>query len=960
MSSMFRPRARRTAGLGCLLLVAAWPAQPSGEVSLGAPAQVNAAAPPAPAAPQQPAVSTLMARGREHYDHDEYHLAAEAFIEAGRIAAGLGDVEAQAEAERMLGITWIELARYDEASAVLARAFAKFSAAGHRLGVARVLRHQSTLAWLAGDLAVARAKADLALAAFTELDAPEEALRVLLTLANISDDTPASDAYLERGLALAREVGNRKFEAHYLHAQGDHAFNRAEYATAEPLLTAAARYFEETADRRNIARVWTSLGRLYRAHGAADIALDYHQRAATVQEEIGDLQGAIQSLNIGANACYILERTDEAGALYRRALALAAKTGSPRIVNMQRGNLGGHFLRVKAYAEALPLLEESASKEVRPVVVGIRHAQIAEAHVGLHQLDQAVAHATRGIDALRKYGDHERLFSVLFLRAEAYRDLGARDLAIVDARDALAVLERVRANLLPNDYLKRGFHERHRNLAAIAIDLLQSAGREVEALEVSEQARARAFLDLMNAREVAEVRTVTDRRPVAAGQVASAAPLVETPGPVRGALPGTTEAIAARVAEPIDITSPVSVAAAPYDVLQREARRLRTTLISYWVSDEATHIWLATPSGQLVSHTTPVSRTELSRYVRALWAGLDVASLPETSRRSEGDAPAAAPAPVPLSTRRASRDLYRWLIEPIESHLPRENGARLTIVPHGPLNRLSFAALVDGRNRYLVERFTTHYSPSASMLEVTGTMRRPGARGPSTPLLLVANPAGMADAAGRELPDLPGTAAEVQAIVRAVGARQATVLDGASAEEGAVVAALPGKRVLHFATHGVVRDDEPLESFLALAPSGSTAGDEGAASATDADGRLSAFEIYRNRLDADLVVLSACRSGSGEAGGEGIAGLTRAFFYAGAPSVVATLWDVVDGPPARLLPDFYNALKGADKATALRRAQLRLLGDLRARRVKVATPGGPVALPERPVFWASFVLLGEP
>jgi len=899
-----------------------------------------------------PAVSTVMSRGREHYDRDEYREAADAFAEAARLAVATGDAESEAEAARMLGITWIELARYDEAATELSRAFAKFSALDNRLSLGKVLRHQSTLAWLMGDMAVARAKADLALGLFTEVDAPEEAMRVLLTLANIADDTPASTAYLERGLALARQHGNRKFEAHYLHAQGDHAFNNAEYATAEPLLSAAATYFEETGDRRNLARVWTSLGRLYRAHGAADIALDYHQRAAAVQEEIGDLQGAVQSLNIGANACYILGRNEDAGLLYQRALALAAKTGSPRIVNMQRGNLGGHLLRVQRYAEALPLLEESAQHEVRPVVVGIREAQIAEAHVGLGRLETAVEHATRSVETLRKYGDNERLFSVLFLRAEAYRDLGQRDLAIVDARDALAVLERVRANLLPNDYLKRGFHERHRHLAAIAIDLLQAARREMEALEVSEQARARAFLDLMNAREVAEVRTVTDRRPVETGHVASVRPAVDTPGPVRGALAGTTEAIAARVAEPIDITSPVSVTAASYEVLQREAGRLRTTLVSYWVSEEATHIWLATPAGQLVSHTTRVARAELARHVKALWAGLDVASLPETSLRSDGEDPAAA-ARAPISTRRAARELYRWLIEPLEPHLPRVTGARLTIVPHGPLNRLSFAALVDGRNRYLVERFTTHYSPSASLLEVTGTMRRPGPRRIPSPMLLVANPARMTDGAGHQLPELPGAAAEVQAIVRTLGGRGATVLDGAAAGEDAVVAALAGKRTVHFATHGVVRDDEPLESFLALASAAPAA-------AEDSNGRLSAHEIYRSRLDADLVVLSACRSGTGDVGGEGIAGLTRAFFYAGTPSVVATLWDVVDGPPARLLPDFYRELNTTDKATALRRAQLRLLGDLRARRVKVATPGGPVALPERPVFWASFVLLGEP
>lgn len=176
-------------------------------------------------------------------------------------------------------------------------------------------------------------------------------------------------------------------------------------------------------------------------------------------------------------------------------------------------------------------------------------------------------------------------------------------------------------------------------------------------------------------------------------------------------------------------------------------------------------------------------------------------------------------------------------------------------------------------------------------------------------------------------------------------------MTGPRAGERAVREAAGGKRIVHFATHGVVLDDDPLESFLALSTTGPDTTD---------DGRLSAREIYDLPLDADLVVLSACRTGIGEVSADGIVGLTRAFFYAGTPSLVATLWDVVDGPPATLLPAFYSALGRLDKASALRAAQLRLLADLRAGRVVVDTPGGPVALPERPVFWASFVLMGEP
>jgi CHAT domain-containing protein len=120
-------------------------------------------------------------------------------------------------------------------------------------------------------------------------------------------------------------------------------------------------------------------------------------------------------------------------------------------------------------------------------------------------------------------------------------------------------------------------------------------------------------------------------------------------------------------------------------------------------------------------------------------------------------------------------------------------------------------------------------------------------------------------------------------------------------------------------------------------------------------------EIYDIDLNADLVVLSACRTGLGPVSGDGVAGLARAFLYAGTPSVVATLWDVADEPAALLMPTFYGSLRRTpDKAQALRTAQLRLLKALRAGGVKVAGTLGPVTLREHPVLWAGFIVVGRP
>ena len=154
---------------------------------------------------------------------------------------------------------------------------------------------------------------------------------------------------------------------------------------------------------------------------------------------------------------------------------------------------------------------------------------------------------------------------------------------------------------------------------------------------------------------------------------------------------------------------------------------------------------------------------------------------------------------------------------------------------------------------------------------------------------MVADPA-EAGGAGNKLPRLPGARDEAAAVRALLPAGTATVVTGARADLSRVAALAPDSTVLHFATHGVVLDDRPLDSYLALA-----------------GGRLTTRDIYGLDLHADLIVLSACRSGTGQITGDGIAGLTRAFFYAGTPSIVATLSDVADVSAGYLVPRFYQS-----------------------------------------------------
>jgi len=150
-------------------------------------------------------------------------------------------------------------------------------------------------------------------------------------------------------------------------------------------------------------------------------------------------------------------------------------------------------------------------------------------------------------------------------------------------------------------------------------------------------------------------------------------------------------------------------------------------------------------------------------------------------------------------------------------------------------------------------------------------------------------------------------------------------------------------KYLHFASHGLLDERFPLNSGLALTIPGEMK--EGRD-----NGILQAWEIFEHlRIDADLVVLSACETGLGkEMGGEGLVGLTRAFEYAGARSVLASLWGVADETTAELMKRFYSYVKaGQTKDAALRRAQLELIR------------GAVGHQASHPFYWAAFQLNGD-
>jgi CHAT domain-containing protein len=214
-----------------------------------------------------------------------------------------------------------------------------------------------------------------------------------------------------------------------------------------------------------------------------------------------------------------------------------------------------------------------------------------------------------------------------------------------------------------------------------------------------------------------------------------------------------------------------------------------------------------------------------------------------------------------------------------------------------------------------------------------------------------------------DLPPLPGAAGEVQAAATAYGAASRLLLEG-GAREGDARAAAATADVVHIAAHAYFNARQPVDSALLLRGGGASGAD---------DGLVHAWEVMADwRLQqARLVVLSACETGLGrDLADEGLIGLTRAFHYAGARQVVASLWPVTDAPTARLMQRLHAAMAaGGDAALALQRAQQDSLAASGTVASASQRGAGALARPadvarrdpvylRHPVYWAGFELFG--
>jgi CHAT domain-containing protein len=413
----------------------------------------------------------------------------------------------------------------------------------------------------------------------------------------------------------------------------------------------------------------------------------------------------------------------------------------------------------------------------------------------------------------------------------------------------------------------------------------------------------------------------------------------------------------------------------------------KTALLEYSLGEQNSYLFAVTPAS--VALFKLPARSEVDAQAQGLRAqlippklqrrivGIDVAEA--TRGLSLTTDPAQAGPATAFAT--ASNTLYKTAVEPAAQVV---GDKRLLVVADGALNYVPFEAFVTASGGsdystlpYLVKTNEVIYAPSASVVAV---IRQQATKPAGKNLLLIADPVfNTSDPRAKGAPAIPQGGADTRGLALSSSVSDVTGAQGSEAAQtiGSRLARLNGTRVeadqiakltrasggqadvwldleaneanvttrdlkkyraVHIATHGLLNAERPQFTGVVLSLVGNKSG----------DGFLRTDEIFNLNLGGSLVMLSACETGLGkEKRGEGVIGLTRAFMYAGAPTVGVSLWSVADKSTADLMTDFYKRLLAtpdASPSASMRAAQVAMIDGKKY---------------SAPFYWAPFVLVGE-
>lgn len=800
-----------------------------------------------------------------------------------------------------------------------------------------------------------------------EVGVPDFRLKCLRQQSLTYLDLRKLDHYLgnnREALDIAEKINHRIEQCRCLNNIGVYYQQRHSYSQAVVHYERALNICRTARDGLTEAECLSNLGLVYRELGNAGLAKYYLSQALALDEKMGHTASIFMDLeNLGS--IYLrsgieghrTQDLQQALKMFRQGLLLAGQAEGDSLVRFAAvNNIGIALNELKKHDEARRQLIR-AMNILKAGQFSLERGQvlnnIGATYIDEQKADEAIAHYSLSLEiGLRNSFDGVLMESCFGLGRcfDLKNDSGT---ALSYYRRSIDALERLRAQISTEPFMigfarnKFGAYER-------AIDILadQSSGRPndettKEIFGLMERAKARAFLE-----NVYEARIQIADSDVAA--------LKERQKAISANISDLTLRLAGRLGSGQDeqdlkdelgleedeyfrIVSEIKTQGAPREErwgkairdvgdIQRMLGAEDSVLLEYFLGAQRSYLIVVSSLGAKI-HVLP-AKAQIESSLRGY---LKWVSDPSSDLMS-GRGPA----------ERIGHELI-----PSDSEETVLAAKALIVVPDGVLHHLPFEALAvrEGPgSRFLIEQVAVSYCPSASALSLLKSSVRPAYW--KKELLAIGGPdytrkgrrrsfsprrQAVLAQEGIRLSPLPFSRKEVLDIARLFPSHSVDVLAGEDANESRIKdMILRDYQMIHFACHGSVNEQYPSRSALVLSPE----------EATENDGLLQVREIYGLTMDADLVVLSACQTARGALEREeGSMGLARSFFFAGARSVIASLWQVNDKTTVVFMRELYRRLiEGRSGSEALRSAKIKMLKSSR----------------RHPFYWASFMLQGDP
>lgn len=869
---------------------------------------------------------TLSHLGLLHWEMGKYPEAIDYFNKAIAIARPLNDLTLEASARNNLGLVYDEMGDYRLSLNEYNHALELYRGTNFERGISDTIGNIGGTHLLLGEFSKALVYYQQALAIDEQAKLKPgitlDLQNIALCFVGMGRLSEALETF-DRSIKLADEAGLKKEAADSRKGKASALVQLGKYTEALKEYNEVLTIYEKDGLKQSQIEGLGDLGNLELWLGDAASAEKHFRQALELSRAINHPRGLTVNLIALGDLEWRRKRFKEAAENYREALARAIQSkdqGSAASAHAQLAlTLQSLGQLADATKEARQALEIARSTQARPLESQVLNTLGQIAHAAGHY-DEALSHFDAGREIVASSGNPEISWRLDFGRGQTLRKLNRDEDALSAYKSAVKTIELVR-NELREERFRAGYIEDKYQVYVALVELLLKLKRVDQAFSFAERLRARGYLELLD-RGRPPIRSDVQRQVEATlrSRIRQLQQRIE----VESARPGPEQKRQAFELFSQELTEAESDYQVFLDDLMKSepayvsARTLNppttsqlqqqlprgTALIEYIVAPDNLVIFVLTSEG-LRAKEVAVKSSALQAKVELL------RDLMLRKNTSEWQLPSAG--------------LYDSLIEPIARAGWLQDINRLYIVPHSILHYLPFATLLHtpGRTGHvLIDDFELAYLPAAAALVKQNNSTS------ATKSMLA-----MAPASTR----LIYTQQESQSVSQYFP-KQHKVLLGNEATETSFKRLAGDFDVIHLATHGYFNKLNPLLSGVMLERD------------AQEDGRMEVHEILELKLNATLVTLSACDTALGSGyfadvpAGDDLIGLTRAFLYAGTPSVLASLWEVNDRSAVSLMRDFYGRLRTADKVTALAMTQrgLRRRGAYR-----------------HPYYWSGFVLVGQ-